>query len=129
METVIQQTFSPAWLIIGLSRAVHPKAWTDVIAQAKGSRCTAFIMDGFALLGGLLIIVGHNKSVLDWPLFITVVGWGMVIKSTIYFLYPRAADIVIERAGKSERELRFSGIVTAVAGGILIWQVFVPRGS
>ena len=129
METVIQQILSPAWLIMGLSRTMHPKAWTNAFAQVRDSRCAAFIMGGFALPIGLLIIVGHNKWVLDWPLFITVVGWGMVIKSTIYLLYPTAADIVMERAGKSERAIRFIGIIMTVFGVILTWQAFVPSGS
>ena len=118
-----------AWLIMGLSRAVHPKVWTEVIAQVKSSRCAGFIMGGFALPIGLLIIVGHNKWVFDWPLFITVCGWGMVIKSAIYFLLPRVADIVIERAGSSERVLRITGIIMAAFGAILTWQAFVGSGS
>ena len=129
MDIVIQQIFSPAWFIMGLSRAVHPKAWIEMIAHVKSSHCAGFIMGGFALPIGLLVIVCHNKWVLDWPVFITVCGWGMVIKSVVYFLYPKAADIVIERAGKSARGLRIAGIVMAVFGGILTWQAFVGSGS
>ncbi len=125
MDTAIQQIFSPAWLIVGISRILHPNLWTDLIAEIRKSRFAGFWMGSFALTVGLFLIVGHNKWVLDWPLFITVVGWGMAIKGTIYLLVPKAAEAVIERAGKSNRVLRISGIVMAGSGGVLTWQVFV----
>ncbi len=125
MDTVIQQIFSPAWLIVGISRILHPNLWTDLIADIGKSRFAGFWMRSFALTVGLFLIVGHNKWVLDCPLFITVVGWGMAIKGTIYLLVPKAAEAVIERAGKSNRVLQVTGIVMAAFGGVLSWQVFV----
>ena len=125
MDTVIQQIFPPAFLIVGVSRILHPHLWTDLIADIGKSRFAGFWMGSFALTVGLFLVVGHNKWVLDWPLFITVVGWGMAIKGTIYLLVPKAAEAVIERAGKSNRVLRVSGIVMAAFGGVLTWQVFV----
>ena len=125
MEAAIQEIFSPVWLILGISRAVHSRLWLDLIAEIRKSRFAGFFMGVSALPVGLLLIVGHNKWVLDWPLFITVVGWGMAIKGTIYLLVPNAAEAVIERAGKSKRVLRVSGIVMAGSGGVLTWQVFV----
>ena len=125
MDTVIQQIFSPAFLILGVSRILHPNLWIDLIANIGKSRFAGFWMGSFALTVGLFLILGHNKWVLDWPLLITVVGWGMAIKGTIYLLVPKAAEVVIERAGKSNRVLRVSGIVMAAFGGVLSWQVFV----
>ncbi len=49
----------------------------------------------------------------------------MAIKGTIYLLVPNAAEAVIERAGKSKRVLRVSGIVMATFGAVLTWQAFV----
>ena len=91
MEAVIQEIFSPVWLILGISRAVHSRLWLDLIAEVRKSRFAGFFMGVSALPVGLLLIVGHNEWVLDWPLFITVVGWGMAIKGTIYLLVPNAA--------------------------------------
>jgi len=125
MEAVIQEIFSPVWLILGISRAVHSRLWLDLIAEVRKSRFAGFFMGISALPVGLLLIVGHNQWVLDWPVFITVVGWGMAIKGTIYLLVPNAAEAVIERAGKSERVLRVSGIVMAAFGAVLTWQAFV----
>ncbi len=125
MEAVIQEIFSPVWLILGISRAAHSGLWLDLIAEVRKSRFAGFFMGVSALPVGLLLIVGHNEWVLDWPLFITVVGWGMAIKGTIYLLVPNAAEAVIERAGKSKRVLRVSGIVMAAFGAVLTWQAFV----
>ena len=125
METVIQEIFSPVWLILGISRAVHSRLWLDLISEVRKSRFAGFFMGVFALPVGLLLIVGHNNWVLDWPVFITVVGWGMAIKGTIYLLVPNAAEAVIERAGKSKRVLQVSGIVMAAFGAVLTWQAFV----
>ena len=80
MEAVIQAVFSPVWLILGISRAVHSRLWMDLIAEVGKSRFAGFFMGVSVLPIGLLLIVGHNKWVLDWPVFITLVGWGMAIK-------------------------------------------------
>ena len=68
MDTVIQQIFPPAFLILGVSHILHPKLWTDLIANIGNSRFAGFWMGSIGLTVGLFLIVGHNKWVLDCPL-------------------------------------------------------------
>ena len=124
MEAVVQEIFSPVILILGISRAVHARRWMELIAEIGKSRFAGFFIGIFALPTGLLIVAGHNLWVLDWPVFITLVGWGMAIKGTIYLVLPQAAEAVIERAGKSIRILQGTGMVMAAFGAILSWQVY-----
>ncbi len=46
---------------------------------------------------GVILIVGHNVWVWDWPLALTVAGWAMTIKCTLYLLVPHTADRVLDR--------------------------------
>jgi uncharacterized protein YjeT (DUF2065 family) len=126
MELVIERIFAPGLFVVGLSHALHPKLWSDLFSDVRKSRYGGFLIAMSTLPFGLAIVVLHNRWVLDWPVFITVVGWGMVLKSVVYFLVPAAAERVIAAGVERDyRAFRIVGIVMAVLGGILTWKAFM----
>jgi hypothetical protein len=120
---------APAFLLLGLSHIVQPRLWAEFFVAMRQGRFAAFIIPMYTLPVALVLVVGHNQWVWDWPLFLTVAGWGMTIKCTIYLLVPGAADRMLDRRmAKSQRGFQVAGLVMAFFGGILTWQALPIYG-
>src|SRR5438067_3196630 len=97
MERNLEQIFGPAFLIFGVSHFLYPQRWAELFAEMKKTRFAGFVIAMYTLPSGLVLIVGHNRWELDWPVFLTVMGWAMTFKSALYVLFPQAAELVIRR--------------------------------
>jgi hypothetical protein len=100
--------------ILGLSHILQPKAWVEffIVVRDKGE-AGAFV-DGFLNLplGG--VIVGFHNTWSGIPVVLTLVGWGLLIKSLIRFCAPKQALRIMARVSL-ERSWEFQ-----VAGAGLV---------
>jgi hypothetical protein len=124
MESAIQQLAAISFLVIGLSHILQPRVWAQffIIVRGKGevgSFLTAFLH----LPMGAFIVSFHNV----WrgiPIVLTLIGWAYVLKSLIYFTFPRyglrmLAHVSIERSW----EFIVPGVFMAVYGGLLAFSL------
>ncbi len=125
METSIQIIAAISFFVIGLSHIFQPRVWAEFFIAIRdkgeaGSFINAFIH--FPL--GVLIVGFHNV----WhgiPMILTVIGWGLVLKSSIYFIYPAHALRML--AGVSvERSWWFvvAGVLSVALGSLLTFSIF-----
>ena len=130
MDDVIAKIFSVALLIYGFSHFLHAKRWARFLSNLLRGDQAPFIIGSLTLPLGLIIITGHNIWVLDIPVIITVYGWGMVIKSCSYLLFPRSIEMITP---KSETHLRYAsigvGILMIIMGLILVVDTFWGASS
>ena len=80
-----------SYFIIGLSHLVRPRVWVDFFLYLREKGEIAAFLNAFIHIPlGLLIVAFHN--VWTWPqLIVTLVGWSLTIKGTLYFLVPELA--------------------------------------
>ena len=125
MEASIQLLFAVAFVILGLSHLMQPLAWFSLFAKLReqgeaGILCIALI----TFPPGLLIAIFHPV----WtgiPLILTLIGWGYLIKATLYFVLPKLGQRALarlreEKAGK----FRWPGIGLILIGGLLAWELW-----
>jgi hypothetical protein len=118
----LQKVVAPAFLLLGLSHLFQPKLWVRFFEVVRATGVAAFIIPMYTLPFGLVLIAGHNLWVWDWPLFFTIAGWGMTIKSALYLLIPGLADHMIEtKMARTPLNYQIAGAVMAVFGAILTW--------
>jgi hypothetical protein len=86
MDEFIAKIFSVAILIYGFSHFLQAKRWAKFLSILLQIEQDPFIIGSLTLPLGLFIVIGHNIWVLDFPVIITVCGWGMVVKSCAYLL-------------------------------------------
>jgi len=123
---IVQAVVAPAFLLVGLSHAVQPQLWIRFFAELKRTGMAAAIIPMYTLPVALVLVVGHNVWAWGWPLFLTIVGWGMLIKCSLYAVVPGLADRVIEsKMAKSPRSYQIVGAIMALFGGVLTWQSWV----
>jgi hypothetical protein len=117
---LVQAFVAPMFLLVGLSHVVQPRAWAEFFAEMSKGRMARFIIPIYTLPVALVLLVGHNVWEWSWSLFLTIAGWGMTIKSTLYLLIPGFADRVLAR-NFTKRPFGYAaaGAVMALFGGIL----------
>jgi uncharacterized protein YjeT (DUF2065 family) len=121
--TIIERIFGPAFLIMGLSHMLQPKLWVRFFETVKQSGVAALIIPMYTLPLGLVLIATHNIWTWDWPLFLTIAGWGMTIKSTAYVLAPQVADrMLTKKMATTPRSYQIVGAISAIFGAILTWD-------
>ncbi len=121
-ETV-QAVIAPAFLLMGLSHLVQPQLWVRFFELTKQTGMAAVIIPMYTLPFGLVLVVGHNVWTWDWPLFLTLAGWLMTIKCTLYLLVPSVADrMLVKQLAKSARSFRIVGAIATFFGGVIMWQ-------
>src|SRR5882724_6593456 len=87
VETAIEKLVAICFLVIGLSHIFQPRGWVKFFIMLREKGEVGSILNGllhFPL--GALIVSFHNV----WhgiPLVVTIMGWGLLIKSLIYLTY------------------------------------------
>jgi hypothetical protein len=103
VEVAVTRLAAICFLVIGISHIFQPQAWVRFFLDMRARGKTGSLLN--ALLHfplGLAIVSFHNV----WsglPLIFTLIGWGLVLKSFIHFVFPtyglRALDrISLERS-------------------------------
>jgi uncharacterized protein YjeT (DUF2065 family) len=125
MEHVVQQVCAPLFVLIGLSHLLQPVAWKRFFDRIRETGVGAYIVAMMQLPTAVFIVAGHNRWVADWPVAITIVGWGSLVKCALYLLLPQTFDRVVTRATKDARAYQVPGAVLLVLGAILTVRVLL----
>jgi hypothetical protein len=119
----VEAIVAPAFLLMGLSHLVQPRLWVRFFEVVRQTGLAAVIVPLYTLPLALVLIATHNLWTFGWPLFLTIAGWGMAIKSTLCLVVPGFVDrMLAKNYTKSNRSYQIIGAITALLGGILTWQ-------
>jgi hypothetical protein len=127
MELLIERIFAPAFVLVGVSHLLHAKRWAEMFVRIRETGFGGFIVAVLTLPLGLFLIVTHSRWVLDWPLLLTLAGWGMTIKSVVYLLRPQVFDRVLEH-GRHAGAYVPAGLLMTVCGAMLSYQAWFQSG-
>lgn len=125
METSIEKLVAISFLVIGLSHIFQPRAWIRFFMMLREKGEVGSILNGllhFPL--GILIVSFHNV----WhgiPLGVTIMGWGLVIKSLLYLTYPKHGMRMLSQINE-ERSSGFviAGVVAVGLSGLIAFSLF-----
>lgn len=70
------------------------------------------------MLLGLVTVILHNVWVWDWPVVITILGWGTLLKGIEKVGFP---DRVNRKAQAFKYHTVFWGVVTFLLGAFIFW--------
>src|SRR5215217_4394274 len=88
MEVAVTKLAIICFFVVGVSHIVQPRVWAQFFIDMRGKGEAGSFLN--ALLHfplGVLIVSFHNV----WqglPIVLTLIGWGLVLKSFIYFVFP-----------------------------------------
>ena len=124
METSVEKLVALFFLVTGLSHIFQPRVWVQFFIMLRekgevGSFVNAFVH--FPL--GAFIVAFHNV----WhgmPMIVTIIGWGLTTKGTLYFVYPRHGVRMLETI-KMERSWHFvvAGVFGVGIAGLIMYPM------
>ena len=124
MEIAVTKLAIVCFFVVGVSHIFQPRVWARFFIAMHGMGEVGSFLN--ALLHfplGVLIVSFHNV----WhglPTVLTLIGWGLVLKSFIYFVFPRhglkmLARVSLERA----RGFAVAGIFSVGISGLLLFSL------
>ena len=125
MLEIIEKIVSVTILILGLSYFFQAKLLAEIATEIFDNPQKKILISAVALPFGLIIILGHNVWVSDWPVVITIFGWMITIKSAIGLLAPQLVKLFANWSMISlRRYIAICGVITTVLGALLVYQFY-----
>ena len=111
--------------VFGLSHVLQPKAWAEFFILLRGKGEAGAFVDGFLNLPMAAIIIGFHNVWSGIPMVLTLVGWGLLIKSLIRFCLPKQALKIMARVSVERSwEFQVAGAALMVLAGLLGYGIY-----
>lgn len=122
MELAVNKLAIISFFIIGVSHIVRPRVWARYFMEmSERGEVGSFQSALLHLPMGVLIVSFHNVWT-GLPVVLTLVGWGLVLKSFIYFVSPGHGARVLARVSL-ERSWEFvvAGVFSVGLSGLFLY--------
>ncbi len=107
------------YLSIGLGVFINPGHFRKVMDDLVKSPGMAYVASLMALVLGCLMVAVHNVWVWNWPVLITILGWGAIVKGVAGLLFPEPFLNMSHRLVNKIKPFSSVGGVTVILGLIL----------
>lgn len=101
-------------LIVGLALLKHGDRFLKWTREATKSIPFVLLSGIMILIVGLFIVSAHNLWVHDWRVFITIIGWLMVLKGVVRLFWPEKLSAWVNKF--SHRGILIGVVVTLILG-------------
>ena len=113
--------FGYFYFLIGFCFIISKKARENMPAQTKSS---PFLMALFCLLMGLPVVILHNIWEFSVVGFITLMGWGALVKAVVLLAFP---DLIFSKLdNRSDNLLKIRAWVAFIFGLGLMYCGYYP---
>ena len=122
MEIGIERLAALSFIITGLSHIAAPRAWVRFFSNMRAAGEAAGFLNAYVHIPlGLLIVAFH--PVWSGPgLLVTLLGWALTLKGTIYFVWPQLATRTLAHATEDRAwQFRVAGFVSLLLGLAIGW--------
>lgn len=124
MEIAVTRLAIVCFFIVGVSHIVQPRVWAQFFMDLHSKGEVGSFLN--ALLHfplGVVIISFHNV----WnglPVVLTLIGWGLVLKSFIYFVFPKRGVKILGRV-TIDKSWGFvvAGVFSVCISGFLLFSL------
>jgi hypothetical protein len=111
--------------VLGLSHILQPKAWAEFFILVRGKGEPGAFVDGLLNLPLAGVIIGFHNVWSGTPVVLTLVGWGLFIKSLLRFCLPKQGLMMMARVSMERSwEFQVAGAVLVVLAGLLGYGVY-----
>ncbi|MGR9108695.1 MAG: hypothetical protein ACU843_17390 [Gammaproteobacteria bacterium] len=122
MNELILNVFSWFMLVLGLSYLLQCENWIRLAGALEDTTFRFYPLSLLILVMGLVIVHTHNIWVFGWPLAVTLLGWLLVIKNTVYLLCTSWLDQLVLTTRNMRLWIRVTGAIFTLVGGVLVLQ-------
>lgn len=122
METAIERLAAVSFFVIGLSHIIQPRAWAQFFMEIREKGDTGSFINAFIHFPLGALIVAFHPVWQGLPMILTLIGYGLAIKSLIYFAFPGYGRRMLARVSL-ERSWEFviAGVLHLGLCGLLLF--------
>jgi hypothetical protein len=111
--------------VLGLSHLLQPRAWAEFFILLRGKGEPGAFADGLLNLPIAGVITGFHNVWSGIPVVLTLVGWGLLIKSLLRFCLPKYELMMMARVSiERSWEFQVAGALLVVLAGLLGYGVY-----
>lgn len=121
---VLSQILGIIITVFGLSVLVNKKSIIALLDETTQSQGVLWILGFITLIFGGLIVVFNNVWSSGLQLFITIIGWLVLLKGIVTLVFPDFT-VRIYKKWVNIQVIIFSGFITFIIGLILLYLGFV----
>jgi hypothetical protein len=126
VDIAIEKLVAISFFVIGLSHIFQPRAWIEFFIRFRDKGAVGSLQLGLLHLPLALLIVSFHNIWHGLPVVVTLVGWGQLLKSFLYLMYPKHGLRMLSLVS-IERSWQFvlGGMFAVAISGVIffsLWQ-------
>jgi hypothetical protein len=124
MESAVTKLAIVCFLVTGISHIARPRAWAEFFIEMRSRGDVGSFQNALLHFPLGAVIVSFHDVWSGLPLVLTLIGWGLVLKSFIYFVFPNYGLRMLGRVSV-ERSWGFviAGIFSIGIAGFLAFSL------
>jgi hypothetical protein len=127
METAVTKLAIICFFITGVSHIIRPRVWAQFFMDMHGKGEVGSFMNALLHFPLGVVIVSFHNVWSGLPILLTLVGWGLVLKSFIYFVFPTFGVKVLGRVSLDRAwEFTVAGVFSVALSAVL--TILLLRG-
>lgn len=107
--------------LIGLLR---PSLITDAMAEFSKQPLVELLFGFISIVVGLALVLNHNVWTNNWTVFITLLGWGALLKGVMLLLSPSKIIDFGKSVYQTRKKTRSVLAIALVVGLYIAWKGF-----
>jgi hypothetical protein len=121
MESAVTKLAIVCFLVTGISHIAQPRAWAEFFIDMRGRGEVGSFQNALLHFPLGAVIVSFHDVWSGLPMVLTLIGWGLVLKSFVYFVFPKHGLRMLGRVSV-ERSWGFivAGIFSIGVAGLLV---------
>lgn len=124
MEEAVEKLAIICFLLTGISHIFQPKIWVKFFIKLREMGDIGVFVNGFIHYPlGAIIVAFHNV----WtgiPLVLTLIGYGLLLKGLVCFVFPALAIRSLDRVSlERSYEMVVAGFVAIAFAGLLLYSL------
>ena len=125
MEVAVTKLAAVCFFVVGVSHVVRPRAWAQFFVDLRGRGETGSLLNALLHFPLGVVIVSFHNVWRGLPVVLTLIGWGLVLKSFIYFVFPAHGAKVLAQVSV-ERSWGFvvAGLFSVALSGLLVFSLW-----
>ena len=124
MELAVTKLAIICFFVIGVSHIVQPRLWAQFFVDMHTKENSGSFLNALLHFPLGVVIVSFHNVWSGLPIVLTLIGWGLVLKGFIYFVFPRQGSKVLARVSVERSQAFFVGGVFSLAiSGFLTYSI------
>ena len=123
LSILFGQVFGIYMVVAGAAMLMRRAELTSTVREFISSKADMFFFGAMALLLGLFIVLQHNVWDGTWRVWITLMGWGALVKGVSAMLFPsflKSMSKMLTKPGV----YTLAGVLWVAVGAYLVYQTF-----